>query len=278
MTDHHGRFVWYELLTTDIAAARAFYGSVVGWGEQDASTPEFAYTLFTAGQAPVGAFMDLPPEARKMGATPRWVGYVAVDDVDKTAGLIGRLGGAVYVPPTDTNIGRISVIADPQTATFALVKGLKPGQAKLAELGKPGHVGWHELHAANWEKAFAFYSELFGWQKGATDIGPIETYQFFSCGGQTIGGMFTKRPQDLLPFWLYYFNVGDIDAAAERVQTGGGKVFSGPIELPGGNWIARCGDPQGAAFALQGPRIQAGIGWSTDWDGFSSKGRLVTKP
>src|SRR5260370_38896902 len=94
LIDHHGRFVWYELLTTDIAAAKAFYGSVVGWGEQDASTPAFSYSLFTAGRAPVGAFMDLPPDARKMGPTPRWVGYVAVDDVDPTAGRMRGLGGA----------------------------------------------------------------------------------------------------------------------------------------------------------------------------------------
>jgi hypothetical protein len=33
----HGRFAWYELLTTDIAAASAFYREVVGWSAQDAS-------------------------------------------------------------------------------------------------------------------------------------------------------------------------------------------------------------------------------------------------
>ena len=47
MADHHGRFAWYELITTDVAAARAFYAKVVGWGAQDASTPDLAYTLFT---------------------------------------------------------------------------------------------------------------------------------------------------------------------------------------------------------------------------------------
>ena len=38
MVDHHGRFAWYELITTDVAAAKAFYAEVVGWGAQDAST------------------------------------------------------------------------------------------------------------------------------------------------------------------------------------------------------------------------------------------------
>ena len=157
MVGHHGCFVWYELLTTDIAAARAFYGSVVGWGEQDASTPEFAYTLFTAGPAPVGGLMNLPPDALKRGAMPRWVGYVAVDDVNQTADQIRHLGGTVYVPPTDSNIGRISVVADPQTATLALVEGLKPGPRQPAERSAPGQVGWHELLAADWKTAFAFY-------------------------------------------------------------------------------------------------------------------------
>jgi predicted enzyme related to lactoylglutathione lyase len=278
MVDYPGRFAWYELITTDMAAASAFYAGVVGWEVQDASMPDLAYNLFTVEGTSVSGLMDLPEDARKMGATPRWMGYVAVRDVDATADQTKRLGGAVYVPPTDSNIGRISVVADPQTATLALIKGLKTRQRKPPELGRPGHVGWHELLAADWEQAFIFYGDLFGWQKAATEIGPTETYQFFSSGGQTIGGMFTKRPQDPLPFWLYYFNVGDIDAAAERVKTGGGEVFTGPIELPSGNWIARCRDPQGAAFALQGPRSQAGIGWTTEWDGFSSKGRLVIEP
>jgi hypothetical protein len=286
LTDHHGRFVWYELLTTDIAAARAFYGSVVGWGEQDASTPEFTYTLFTAGQAPVGAFMDLPPEARKMGATPRWVGYVAVDDVDKTAGLIGRLGGAVYVPPTDTNIGRISVVADPQTATLALVKGLKPGRPERAGLGEPGHVGWHELLAADCKAAFAFYRELFDWQQAEAEIGLMDSYRLISSGGQTLGGIFTKLPRAPVPFWLYYFNVGDIDLATDRVKAGGGRIAQGPVELPEGSWIVRCIDPQGAMFALQGTRRQAAIGqdaapeltWTAEWGGISSRGKVVSKP
>jgi predicted enzyme related to lactoylglutathione lyase len=278
VVDYQGRFVWYELMTTDVAAAKAFYAEVVGWGTQDASTPDLSYTLFTTGKASLGGLMDLPEDARKMGATPRWMGYVGVTDVDATADLIKRRGGTVYVPPTNTNIGRISVAADPQTAIVGLIKALKPSQWQAAERDWPGRVGWHELLAADWEKAFAFYSELFGWQKADGQIDATGTYQLFSVGGQTIGGMFTKRPVERVPYWLYYFNVGDLDAAAERVRTAGGRIFEGPFEVPGGGWIARCIDPQGAIFALQGNRTQEGFGWSTEWDGFSSKGRLVTKP
>jgi hypothetical protein len=286
MVDYPGRFVWYELMTTDMAAASAFYAEVVGWGAHDASTPDLAYTLFTAGEASVSGLMGLPEEARKLGATPRWMGYVGVNDVDATAGRIKRLGGAVYVPPTDSNIGRISVVADPQMATLALVTGLKPGQSQSAEPDGLGRVGWHELLATDWEKVFPFYGEIFGWQKADAEIDPTDTYQLFAAGGQTLGGMLAKRPTEPVPFWLYYFNIDDLDAAAERVKSAGGQILEAPLELPGGSWIARCVDPQGAAFAVQGKRSRNNIarapapevGWSTEWSGISSRGRLVTKP
>ena len=135
----HGRFVWYELMTTDVEAAKAFYADVVGWGTQDASMPGMAYTMFTAGSASVSGLMDLPEDARKMGARPSWIGYVGVNDVDATADRIEQLGGTVYVPPKDIpNISRFSVVADPQMATLALFKWLKPGQEQPAELEHAG--------------------------------------------------------------------------------------------------------------------------------------------
>jgi len=41
-----------------------------------------------------------------------------------------------------------------------------------------------------------------------------------------------------------------LDAAIERVNAGGGKVIMGPHQVPGGQWIAQCLDPQGAMFAM----------------------------
>jgi predicted enzyme related to lactoylglutathione lyase len=265
MANSHGRFVWYELMTTDMEAAKAFYAEVVGWGTQDASMPGMPYTLFTAGEASdhaVIGLMELPENARKMGAKPAWVGYVGVNDVDATTDRIKRLGGTVHVPPTDIpDVSRFSVFADPQTARLALFEWLRPGQGQPAELNAPGRVGWHELLAADWEKAFTFYAELFGWQKAAADTGVVGTYQLFSAGGETIGAMFTKPATVPVPFWLYYFNVGDIDVAAKRVKAGRGQVLNGPIEVPGSSWILQCTDPQGAVFALVGKRSHNGIGY-----------------
>ena len=281
----HAHFAWYELLTTDMAAARSFYGSVLGWTARDAATSKFAYSVFNAGDAPVCGLMELWLEGRKMGATPRWVGYVAVDDLDLTVDRLRQLGGAVYVSPTKTNIGRIAIVADPQKATFALAQGLKhdlpPSEA--VELGR---VGWHELLAGEWRAAFAFYHELFGWQRTQSRVGSLESYQLLSAGDRTIGGMFTKLPFAPIPFWLYYFNVPDIAVATDRVMAGGGRTVQGPNQLPDVGWIAWCVDPQGAMFALQAASNQSGVerpsaaelGWSTTWGAFASRGRLVAGP
>ena len=44
----HGRFAWYELITTELEAAAAFYTKVMGWSAIDVSVAGRAYTLFTA--------------------------------------------------------------------------------------------------------------------------------------------------------------------------------------------------------------------------------------
>jgi uncharacterized protein len=253
MVNSHGRFVWYELTTTDMQAAKAFYAGVVGWGTRDASMPGMRYTVFTAGRASVSGMMELPKIARSRGERPVWIGYVCVDDVDATADRIKDLGGAVHVPPQDIiHVSRFSVVSDPQRSTFALFRWQNPVEEPPVDLRTPSRIGWHELFAADQEKAWDFYSELFRWQKAGTDTGAMGTYQLFATGGQTIGGMITKPPTVPVPFWLYYFNVGNIDAAVKRVKAGGGEVLSGPIEIPDGNWIVQCTDPQGAIFALVG--------------------------
>ncbi|PTQ09416.1 glyoxalase [Sphingomonas oleivorans] len=252
MSDIHGRFVWYELISPDREASKRFYGDVMGWGAEDTQMPGMVYTMFNIDGTPVAGLMDLPePNAR-----PGWTGYVAVDDVDGTVEQVKRLGGSVHVPPTDiADVGRFSIVADPQGAVLALFTSLHPERDQPAAPGAPARVGWHELAAVDWEKAFAFYSELFGWQKAeGIDMGEMGIYQLFSAGGQPIGGMFNKPPTVPAPAWLFYVNIGDIDAAIERVKAGGGQILNGPMQVPGGDWIVQSIDPQGAMFALVGKR------------------------
>ena len=167
----------------------------------------------------------------------------------------------LHVPPTDIpNVSRFSVFADPQTAALGVLKWTRAGHGQPADMTARGRVGWHELVATDREKALAFYSELFGWQQTDADVSTLGTYQLFSAGGETIGGMVTG-PATMPAFWLYYFNVGDIDAAAKQVTVGGGRIFGDPLELRGGSWVIQCADPQGAAFALEGKRSRSPVGY-----------------
>ena len=249
-----GNFVWYELMTTDLGAAESFYRDVIGWGARDAKIPGLRYTLFTIETTPAAGMMELPPEARDADVRPDWIGYVAVDDVDAFAKRLRQAGGKVdHGPENIPDIGRFAIVADPQGASFALFKGGME-EAHAPSHSAPGGVGWHELHAADWQKVFDFYAGLFGWQKGESmDMGPLGVYQLFGKGGPSIGGMFNKPAAEPSPYWLFYFNVAAIEAAAARVKAKGGRVINGPHEVPGGNWIIQCVDPQGAMFALVAP-------------------------
>ena len=251
MSDLHGHFVWYELMTTDMASARNFYANVAGWSTHDASAPGMPYTLLNLGETGIGGLMPLPPEARRTGAQPRWLGYVAVDDVDAAVAHVTKLGGTVLLPPVDIpGVGRFAIITDPQAATLALIKPPDDAQAAAQAQGKAEGVGWHELLAADSATAFDFYGALFGWHKGKIETKSSGNYQPFLIGAEHLGGIFTKPAFVPAPFWLYYFNIRDMGAAVEKVVALGGKILEGPVDMASGSRIARCEDPQGAIFAL----------------------------
>ena len=254
MPDFEGRFLWYELKTTDPESAKSFYSSVLSWGFQDGSIPNMNYTLFRAGDTPVAGLTELSDRAKEAGVTPHWLGYVACPLVAGTVNEAKQFGGYEHVPPTlIPGIGRFAVVTDPQHAEFGLLTRFGQPAYEPAGQDTKGQVGWHELLAADWPSAFEFYSALFKWQKaGTVDIGALGTYQLFAAGERVLGGMFNKPPPVPRPFWLYYFNVGAIDAASKRVTADGGRIINGPMQVPGGKWIVQCTDPQGAMFALSG--------------------------
>ena len=173
-----------------------------------------------------------------MGAQPRWIGYVGVNDVDAAPTGSGRPGGTVHVPPTDIpNVSRFSVVADPQMATLRTVQVARtPARSNLPRWVQPGRVGWHELFAADWEKAFAFYREAFRLAEGGRRHGADghlsavlrrradrRRHVHQACRWcRSRSGSTTSTS-------------ATIDAAAERVKAGGGKILDGPVEVPGGS-------------------------------------------
>lgn len=255
MTNHVHNFVWYELMVPDIGKAIEFYGAVIGWNARDAGVPGFDYKLLYAGERMVAGLMALNGPQDQAG----WLGYVGVADVDASVARILQKGGTILMPADDIpNIGRYAVVADPQGAVFALFQPNMDDQPQ--EEGAPtgvqaGAPGWHELYARDGDTAFDFYEQLFGWKiSHSMDMGEMGQYRIFTANdpkapGMDMGGLMTA-PNGMPPHWGFYFVVSDFQSAVERVKAAGGAVVNGPMQVPGGQWIANCRDPQGVYFSL----------------------------
>jgi hypothetical protein len=194
--------------------------------------------------------MSLPPEAGE--APPHWIAYLSTPDADGTVARAQELGATVVWGPMDIpTVGRVAGLADPYGgAMFAVhqAEGEVHGHDDPASVGE---FSWHELTSDDPEAAWDFYADLFGWSKtDAMDMGEMGVYQMFGRGAHPVGAVFRRPPEMPVSNWLLYVRVAALDAALERVRAHGGQVLHGPMEVPGGDRIAQCMDPQGAMFAL----------------------------
>ena len=245
-----GSFIWCELMTTDTSAAESFYKKVVGWTAKPYA-PDGSYTVFNnSSGAGVAGMMLLPEAAKQMGAPPNWMMYVGTPNVDDTAMKIAQKGGRILKQPADIpGTGRFAVVQDPFGAAFAIFTPgtAGPGRGEAAV----GDFSWFELYTPNPEGAWKFYESLFGWEKtSAMDMGDMGTYQMFGRGGGIPNGGIMKPPPGAPAAWMPYALVKDAKAAAALATANGGKIINGPMEVPGGDWIAQGIDPQGAMFSV----------------------------
>jgi predicted enzyme related to lactoylglutathione lyase len=165
MTNKHGDFIWYELMTSDADGAREFYSAVVGWDIEGKSDAPMDYRMISASDGPVAGLMPLTAEMQSGGARSCWMGYVLVDDVDASAEAVKAAGGSIHMEPWDIpGIGRMAYVADPQGVLFYTMKPTPPADRPDAQSTsfaamKPmvGHCAWNELSTTDPEAAKAFY-------------------------------------------------------------------------------------------------------------------------
>ncbi|MBB2936665.1 hypothetical protein FHX82_003729 [Amycolatopsis bartoniae] len=116
LVNEPGALCWNELATRHPDAAGAFYQAVFGW--QAAKQPD--YSVWHLGEREIGGMLTL--DANWPAETPEhWMVYFAVADADAIGARAGELGGRTLVPPTDTPVGRFTVLADPQGASFSVI-------------------------------------------------------------------------------------------------------------------------------------------------------------
>ena len=255
--DVRGRFVWHELMTRDVPAAKKFYSKLVGW--KTLPWPlDPSYTVCHADAGPMAGMMQIPADM-PAEVPAHWVNYIGTRDVDGTADAAVSAGGSVIKAPDNMpGAGRYAVLQDPQGAVFAIID---PENARPEAAGRPppGGFSWHELATSDYEAAFAFYSDLFGWEAmQRMDMGPTGVYLIFGQNGVQRGGMYIK-PADMPapPNWLPYACVPDADQGFTLAISTGGRELQAPMDVPGGSRIAVILDPTGAAFAIHSEPLVA---------------------
>lgn len=253
MLTSQGRFVWHDLATSNADAAKSFYTQVTPWKTQTGDYDP-NYTMWVNDGTPLGGVEVLSDELKARNIGPQWLPYVYVYDVDACTRQVKTLGGQVRMGPYEVpNVGCWSVVTDPHGARIGLYE---PEAQTPSEYSKPrrGEFSWHELGTTDYKAAFDFYRELFGWEKTSEfDMGEMGMYFMFGKKGVPYGGMFNRRPDMPPPNWLSYIRVDNVQSTADTVKKLGGAVHRGPMEVPGGDMIAMCADPQGAMIAFHTP-------------------------
>ncbi|MCE9578840.1 MAG: VOC family protein [Deltaproteobacteria bacterium] len=245
-----GTIGWFDLMTSDTAAARAFYAGLFGW-QIDVGPPEFGgYAMcMNAGRTAAG----LGPIEPGSPQPPSWSVYFITPDADATAARITAHGGELIVPPMDVGEeGRMLVARD---ATGAVFGAWQPGAHHGAQCAhEPGAMAWAEVNTRDSKRAREFYAAVFDLEPHHLEAPGIE-YWTLHRGDETVGGvlqMDAHWPASVPPHWMAYLQVADTDAACARIKELGGKVCVPPFDSPYGR-IAVVEDPQGATFSVMHP-------------------------
>jgi predicted enzyme related to lactoylglutathione lyase len=250
--DRHvpGSFSWLELATTDQAAAKQFYSSLLGWEPVDYPMgPDSFYTMFTIEGKNAAACFTLG--AQEQHIPPHWQLYVAVESADDTVARAAQLGAKIIEGPFDVQtFGRMAVIRDPTGAIFSVWQAKTHIGAGIT--GVNGTLCWADLSTPDPQTAKAFYEQLFGWQIVPGKDKPADSYLHIKNGEEFIGGIppASDRDPHTPPHWLLYFLVADCDASTEKAKELGAKIYMQPVNIDPTLRFSIVADPRGAVFAL----------------------------
>lgn len=243
-----GAPIWTDLLTSDPARARAFYGELLGWDVEDPGPDYGGYVNFTRGGSMVAGCMG---SAGGDSPSDQWTVYLSTRDARATAAAAEAHGGTVVVAPMEVmELGTMAVVGDADGAGIGLWQpALHTGFGVIDEVGAPG---WFELHTRHYDDAVGFYRDVFGWETHTAADEPGFRYTTLLEGEQQRAGIIDASP--FLPAgapsqWFVYFRVADADAALATVTALGGTVLVPAEDTPYGR-LATAADPCGAVFKL----------------------------
>jgi predicted enzyme related to lactoylglutathione lyase len=251
-TNQHtpGRWVWADLVTSDVAAAAEFYGKVFGWtfetygGEDDRDT----YTLALSDGLPIGGMVFDQRAIKGDVPSARWIALVSVPDVKAAAAAVIANGGKVVVAPKLLGErGETAVFQDPEGVPFGAVRSKHGDPADY--LGDVNEWAWLDLWTADVTRATAFYQAVVGYEVYPVQLHELRRGAHLVSGSYARAGVMQKNDPGTSAVWLPYVRVADARLAADAARAAGGKVLREPVDV-GGAVVAVIADPTGAPVGV----------------------------
>jgi predicted enzyme related to lactoylglutathione lyase len=242
-----GKFVWADLVTDDVPAARKFYAQLFGWTFEGRS----GYVIGANDERPLCGIFQRPRPADRPEAKPRWFGYISVPDVSRAQDTVTKAGGRVLAAPQKMpERGEQAVFADPEGAVFGVVKSSSGDPEDF--LAEPGDWIWVELLSRDARKAGEFYRAVAGYEIVENDASPRSGDYIFATGGYARAATLTLPgdKQQVQPNWLLFVRVKSISECVRQTGQLGGKVLLAPSAQLLNGKLAVIADPTGAAIGV----------------------------
>lgn len=239
-----GKFVWTDLSTFDLTAAKSFYRACFGWRYVD----DAGYEMGMVGRQPTAGLYTMPEFFQSINMPSFWMSYIHVDDIERTVALAEQHGAKVELQPEPfANGGMVALIRDPAGAGFTCYQGEDLGGRDAT--GTAGRMVWNELHISDIDQVKPFYEAVFGWT-----ITPTKQPNYYDIT-DTDGVKFCAIHQ--LPdavrgdkeYWSVYFASADVERTVSAIEKAGGRSELVGRAADGRQYL--CYDPQGAFFFVQ---------------------------
>jgi hypothetical protein len=242
-----GKFVWADLVTDDVPAARTFYARLFGWTFRDYGN----YTIASNDERPLCGMFQRPRPANQPQAKPRWIGFISVTSVERAQRAVTRAGGRVLAAPRKMpERGAQAIFADAEGVVFGVVKsGSGDPQDFLPE---PGDWIWIQLLSRNARNAAEFYREVGGYELIEKAPGTASSDYVLTSKGYARAAVRTipGGKEQIQPNWLPFVRVKNVgESVAQAKQLGGKALIEPKAELFAGK-VAVIADPTGAAIGL----------------------------
>lgn len=243
-----GKFVWYDLLSDNVIAAKKFYGELFGWEFEGEPKADAKYTMIKHNGTPIGGIVYVEDLGQVNGS--QWLSYISVENVDSAVELIQKSNGKVFRDPFDfPDRGRVSVVSDPQGALLVLIRA--QGGDPTDKEPVSNEWLWTELFTRDLDAAASFYGKLVGYEAEAFDSGVNIPYYVFRKRDRAEAGMLRIPWENVKPNWLPYIKVDDPAAVVKKAKSLGGTVIVAPAENIRKGSVALIADPTGGVVAVQ---------------------------